>query len=103
MLISLAEAKQYLRIDTQEEDALIGVLLSSARRLCVDVSRLTDALWEAGDSDSPDDTLAPIREVMKVAILYALAYLYEHREKADHHALMLTLRSLLFGIREGVI
>ena len=103
MLISLAEAKQYLRIDTQEEDALVGVLLSSAERLCVDVARLSEEQWEDVDSDAPDDDLAPIREVMKVAILYALAYLYEHREKADHHALTLTLRSLLFGIREGVI
>ena len=29
-----------------------------------------------------------------------VAYLYEHREEADHSALNLTLRSLLFGIRE---
>ena len=40
---------------------------------------------------------------MKVAVLYALAYLYEHREEADHHGLTLTLRSLLFSIREGVL
>lgn len=36
----------------------------------------------------------------KVAVLYATAYLYEHREEADHHALTLTLRSLLFGSRK---
>ena len=40
---------------------------------------------------------------MRVAILYALGYLYEHREEADHHSLTLTLRSLLFSIREGVV
>ena len=28
------------------------------------------------------------------------AYLYEHREEADHHALNLTLRALLFGSRK---
>ena len=39
-------------------------------------------------------------EVMKAAVLYALAYLYEHREEADHHSLVLTLRSLLFGSRK---
>lgn len=33
---------------------------------------------------------------------YALGYLYEHREEADHHALTLTLRSVLFAVREGV-
>lgn len=32
--------------------------------------------------------------------MYTVAYLYEHREEADHHELMLTLRSLLFGIRQ---
>ena len=40
---------------------------------------------------------------MRVAILYALGYLYEHREEADHRSLTLTLRSLLFSIREGVV
>jgi hypothetical protein len=33
--------------------------------------------------------------------MYAAAYLYEHREEADHHAMLLTLRALLFGVREG--
>ena len=49
------------------------------------------------------DELDRVREIMKVAILYAAAYLFEHREKADHHALLLTLRSLLFAVREGVV
>jgi hypothetical protein len=40
---------------------------------------------------------------MRVAILYALGYLFEHREDADHHDLTLTLRSLLFSLREGVV
>ena len=34
------------------------------------------------------------------AVLYTVAYLYEHREEADHHELTITLRSLLFGIRK---
>ena len=37
---------------------------------------------------------------MMAAELYTVAYLYEHREEANHHDLMLTLRALLFGIRE---
>ena len=36
------------------------------------------------------------------AEVYALGYLYEHRDEADHHQLMLTLRSILFAVREGV-
>jgi len=40
--------------------------------------------------------------VVKIAELYAIAYLYEHREEADHKELILTLRNLLFGIRREV-
>jgi hypothetical protein len=49
------------------------------------------------------EELTAVRETMKVAILYALGYLFEHREEADHHELTLTLRSILFAIREGVV
>ena len=38
--------------------------------------------------------------IARPAILYAAAYLYEHREEADHEELVQTLRSLLFGIRK---
>ena len=101
-LVSIEEAKGYLRVDTADGDAMIGVLLASAERLCADVARLTDEQWAAVNSDAEDATLVPIRETMRVAILYAVGYLFEHREDADHHALALTLRSLLFAIREGV-
>ena len=75
------------------------------------MARLTDEQWAVvdGDSDSDEeqeiysvDELTHIREIMKVAILYSIGYLYEHREEADHHDLTMTLRSLLFAIREGV-
>ena len=108
-LISLEEAKGYLRVDTADEDAMIGVLLSAAERLCVDIARLTEEQWSDIDSDKirsvryTDAELRAIRETMKVAILYALGYLFEHREEADHHDLALTLRSLLFAVREGVV
>lgn len=108
-LITLSEAKEYLRVDTADEDAVAGTLLSAAARLCVDVARLTDEQWADIDSDKCRSDryscaeLAAVRETMRVAILYALGYLFEHREEADHHALTLTLRSLLFGIREGVV
>ena len=102
-LISLEEAKGYLRVDTADEDAMIGILLSASERLCADVARLTNKQWEAVNSDTDDASLLPIRETMRVAILYALGYLFEHREEADHHDLTLTLRSILFAIREGVV
>ena len=102
-LITLEDAKGYLRVDTADEDALIGILLTSAKRLCVDVARLSNDQWAAINSGEADPVVAPLRETMKVAILYAVGYLFEHREEADHHELTLTLRSLLFAIREGVV
>ena len=107
--ITLDEAKAYLRVDTADEDAVIGSLLNAAGRLCRDVARLSSAQWEDIDSDKPwADTYAKremtaIRETLRVAVLYALGYLYEHREEADYHELTLTLRSLLFAVREGVV
>ena len=37
------------------------------------------------------------------AMLYTVSYFYENRNGADYHKLTLTLRSLLFAQREGVI
>ena len=91
-LVTLEEAKGYLRVDSADEDAVTGVLLSAAERMCVDVARMTDEKWAAVDSDAEDESLTPIRETMKMAVLYALGYLFEHREEADHHDLPLTLR-----------
>ena len=102
-LVTLTQAKEYLRVDTADEDAMIGILVTCAGRLCADVARLTDDKWEAVNSEVEDASLTPIRETMKVAILYTIAYLFEHREEADHHDLTLTLRSILFAIREGVV
>lgn len=108
-LITLEEAKSYLRVDSSDEDALTGILLSSAELLCVDVARLTQEQWAVVNADEDEETdlyteseLEQVRSVMRVAVLYALGYLFEHREEADHHALTLTLRSVLFAVREGV-
>lgn len=103
-LITLEDAKNYLRVDTDADDALIGSLLLSAGRLCADVARLTEAEWSRVNGEPHEEDSAEIvslRASLRVAIYFTLAYLYEHREEADHHALTLTLRSLLFAVREG--
>ena len=102
-LISLEEAKTYLRVDAGDEDALIGVLLSSAEKLCADVARLSEEQWSVVNGTDDSEQLTSLRAVLRVAILYALGYFYEHREQADHHALTLTLRNLLFSVREGIV
>lgn len=112
-LIPFFEAKTYLRVDFSDEDALIGILLSAAEQMCRgrDVGRLTEEQWEAvnaADRDAengvtPTRELENLRATCRVAVLYALGYLYEHRDEANHHALMLALRSILSAIREGVV
>lgn len=85
-MVTLEDAKEYLRIDHSEEDELIKSEITAAERLVADVLR-KDSL---GESDDP---------LVMISVLYALAYLNEHREEADHHALILTLRAILFGER----
>lgn len=90
MIITLEEAKNYLRVDTADDDRLIENILTAARQLCLDILRrdeLTDLEKEPN---------------AKVAVLYATAYFYEHREDADHKALTLSLRALLSGSRKEV-
>lgn len=117
-VVSLETAKEYLRVDSTDEDALIEIIIASAEEMVRNISRIGHAEWQeiqkvdTGD-DGPmisvrteaysRDAIVQMRELLKVAILYAVGYLYEHREEADHHDLTITLRNLLFAIREGVV
>lgn len=85
MVVTLKKMKECLRVDYDDEDDLIRQLIKSAGGICMAVLR----------TDSEEKLKSSVNG--KVAVMYAAAYLYEHREEADHHALMLTLRSLLFG------
>ena len=82
------EARLYLKLDTEEDDAVLDVLLSASEQLCLDILRQEKA--EKADG------------AVKIAVLYALGYLYEHREEADHKELVQTLSYLLSGQRREV-
>ena len=107
--ITLDEGKQYLRVDSNDENALIENLLTTAEVLCCEVARLTEEQWASMCAEAQETGKAAegdmerTRALMRMSILYTLGYLYEHREEADHHDLALTLRNLLFPIREGVL
>ncbi len=88
MVLSLEEMKQYLRVDFEDDDGFITNALHSAESLCADIARLS--------AEEFSET-----QTTKIAVMYAVAYLYEHREDADHHALTLSLRSLLEGVRRS--
>ena len=103
-------------MDSAYEDSLITSLLASSESLCMNVARLSADEWDEiadytsdnrktltirGEEKSKGETLQ-MKEILRVGVLYTLGYLYEHREEADHHDLVMTLRNLLFAVREGV-
>ena len=88
MIVSLDEMKGYLRVDAPDDDVLIEDIITAATRQCMDIVRTDDEDELAGADNA------------KIAVMYTVAYLYEHREEADYHALNNTLRALLFGSRK---
>ena len=89
MIVNLDEMKGYLRVDFDDDDALIESFITTGQNLCADIARLSV------------DELSAIPS-SKIAVMYAVAYLYEHREDADHHQMTVSLRSLLEGVRRSV-
>ena len=90
-MISLNEAKNYLRVDHTEDDKFILSLIDTAKVLVQDVGRMDEA------------ALAVNEATTRQAMLYTISYLYENRNTADYHKLTLTLRALLFAQREEVM
>ena len=90
MQVTLESANNYLRVDTSDDDALIKGLITTAETLVRDTSRMSD------------EELAPYKEVVEIAELFTIAYLYEHREEADYKNLTETVKYLLFPIRKEV-
>ncbi|MDE6780455.1 MAG: head-tail connector protein [Ruminococcus sp.] len=90
-MVSLSEAKNYLRVDGCEDDKLISDLLLTAKKLCMDVGRMNEEKFERNE------------DTTRTAMLFTVSYLYETRNTADFHKLTLSLRSILFAQREGII
>lgn len=88
MTVTVEEMKSYLRVDFEDDDSLIENFITAAKKQCMDILR-TD-----------DETNLDAAQNGKIAVMFTVAYLYEHREEADHHAMDLTLRALLFGSRK---
>lgn len=88
MLVNIDEIKSYLRIDGNEDDTMVNALMRTAQDLCLVVARCDEEDIQEGDMN-----------LVRTAIFYAAAFLYEHREEADHNAFLKTLRALLAGVR----
>ena len=85
MIVSLAEAKKYLRVDYDDEDTLIRKFIHTGETITENTLRkpLTST------------------QINKVAVLYVVAYLFEHREDADMNELSKSLRYILSTEREA--
>ena len=90
MQVTLEAAKNYLRVDFSDDDALISGLIVSAETFVREVTRLND------------EELLPYKEIVEIAELFTIAYLYEHRAEADHKNLTETVKYLFFPIRKEV-
>ena len=90
MAITLDEMKKYLRVDYTDDDSLIEKLMQEGRNRCLDILRMDQKATLDTSSISNFD----------MALMYCVAYTYEHREDCDYKSLNLTLRGLLFADRE---
>ncbi len=90
-MITLKEAKNYLRVDYEEDDSLIQNLLFTSKQLVMDVGRMNE------------DSFSQNEDTVRTAMLFTLGYLYENRSNPDYKKLTLNLRSILFAQREGVM
>ena len=88
MVVTLAEAKLYLRVDGDEEDTLITNFISTAEELCEGILRM------------PISGLTEIPEVVKQSVLFAVGNLYQERENVDMKTLLGVMARLLFAYRQ---
>lgn len=90
MVVSLEEAKLFLRVENEVEDSLITQLIQSSQQTVENTLRHTLTEYD----EVPADII--------MAILYGVAYLYENRETADFKSMIQLMRAILFPYRNEV-
>lgn len=88
MVVTLEEAKLYLKVDGESDDTLINSCINSAEELCEDILRF------------PLAEFTEVPETVKQAALYAVGNLYEQREALDMKAMIEFMTRLLFAYRK---
>lgn len=88
MIVTLEKTKEWLRVDSNDEDALIESFITAAEDIVSGILRF------------PLNELTEIPETMKQAVYYAVSVMHEQRESLDIVALLNTLRGILFVYRK---
>ena len=88
LIVTLEEAKLYLKVDGDEDNTLISDCINAAEELCEDILRI------------PLTEFAEVPDTVKQAVLYAIGNLYEQRETLDMKAMIDLLKRLLFAYRK---
>ena len=88
MVVTLEEAKAWLRVDGETEDALIRSFIAAAEDIIEGVLR------------QPLSDFGELPEVVRQAIFYATAQFYEQREALLTPVLVDTIKRLLFAYRK---
>jgi len=88
MVVSLDEIKLYLRVDGDEENTLITSFITTAEEMCEGILR------------SPLTDFTELPETVKQAVYYAVANMYEEREKTNIKEVYDVMKRLLFSYRK---
>ncbi|MGE5417480.1 MAG: head-tail connector protein [Acidobacteriota bacterium] len=88
MAVTLYQAKQYLKVDGNDDNALITSFINAAEELCEGILRF------------PLSDFDVVPESVKQSVLYAVANFYEQRENNDTKAIIEVMTRLLFAYRK---
>ena len=88
-MVSIDECKNYLKVETDDDDSLIEILMDASVRIVQDMLRVEDF----------SNFKKKEKQEIKTAIFYTLRFLYDERGKANIKDLKLTIRSLLSNLR----
>jgi len=88
LIVTLEKTKEWLRVESGDEDALIESFITAAEDIVGGILRF------------PLSEFEEVPETVKQAIYYAVSVMYEQRESLDIVALINTLRGMLFVYRK---
>ncbi|WP_042395812.1 head-tail connector protein [Clostridium saudiense] len=88
MVVSLEEIKLYLRVDGEEEDTLISTFINVSEDLVEGILRYPVSEFEI------------LPEIIKQAVMYSVANMYEKREDYDVKEVIDIMTKLLFSYRK---